>query len=92
MERRWCRSPRAPHYLKKKSREQLGSRLIHNDHNLWSAVDEERDFGVHGRFDARARTRSWQLWLTQHRGALALVSLVVFGAIAAARRPSISRR
>src|SRR5687768_3962628 len=52
-------------------------------HNLWTAVDEGRDFGVHGRFDARARTRSWQLWLTQHREALALVSLVAFGAIAA---------
>jgi NAD(P)-dependent dehydrogenase (short-subunit alcohol dehydrogenase family) len=61
-------------------------------HNLWSAVDEERDFGVHGRFDARARTRSWQLWLTQHREALALVSLVVFGAIAAVRRPVISKK
>jgi hypothetical protein len=33
MERRWFRNPGAPHYLrkKKKSREQHGSHLIHND-------------------------------------------------------------
>jgi NAD(P)-dependent dehydrogenase (short-subunit alcohol dehydrogenase family) len=40
-------------------------------HNLWSAVDEERDFGAHGRFDSRARGTSLQLWATQHRAGLA---------------------
>ena len=54
----------------------------HRSHNLWNAVDEERDFGAHGRFDARARTRSVQLWLTRHRTSLALVGLAVFGAFA----------
>jgi NAD(P)-dependent dehydrogenase (short-subunit alcohol dehydrogenase family) len=57
-------------------------------HNLWSAVDEGRDFGAHGRFDARARTRSWQLWLTQHRETVALMSLAVLGVAAAIRRSS----
>lgn len=39
-------------------------------HNLWSAVDDRRDFGAHGRFDDRAQDRSWQLWLTRHRAAV----------------------
>ena len=39
-------------------------------HNLWTAVDENRDFGAHGRFDARARAKSWQLFATQHRTTL----------------------
>jgi short-subunit dehydrogenase len=29
-------------------------------HNLWAPVDADRDFGAHGRFDARARETSWQ--------------------------------
>jgi hypothetical protein len=33
-------------------------------------VDDRRDFGAHGRFDALARDRSWQFWLTQHRAAI----------------------
>jgi hypothetical protein len=39
-------------------------------HNLWTAVDETRDFGAHGRFDAQARPKSWQLFATQHRTTL----------------------
>jgi NAD(P)-dependent dehydrogenase (short-subunit alcohol dehydrogenase family) len=39
-------------------------------HNLWAPVDDNRDFGARGRFDARARHRSWQLWATQHRATL----------------------
>ncbi len=39
--------------------------------NLWAPVDADRDFGVHGRFGSTARGRSWQLWLTEHRGLLA---------------------
>ena len=57
-------------------------------HNLWTAVDEGRDFGAHGRFDAEARPRSWQLWLTQHREAVALLSLAVVGALALIGRGS----
>jgi short-subunit dehydrogenase len=39
--------------------------------NLWEPVDDMRDFGPHGRFDARARSASWQTWLTQHRATVA---------------------
>jgi NADP-dependent 3-hydroxy acid dehydrogenase YdfG len=41
--------------------------------NLWQPV--EADVGAHGRFDAIARRRSWQIWLSQHRRALALAGL-----------------
>src|SRR5687768_2467025 len=54
-------------------------------HNLWKPVDAERDWGAHGRFGARARTSSWQLWLTQHRRAVALVSLGLIGAVLSIR-------
>jgi len=37
--------------------------------NLWHPVDDERDFGAHGRFGSRARARSSQTWLTEHRAA-----------------------
>jgi short-subunit dehydrogenase len=49
--------------------------------NLWRPVDEDRDFGAHGRFDDRARTRSWQTWLTEHRGAIAAGCLLAVGGI-----------
>jgi short chain dehydrogenase len=39
--------------------------------NLWQPVDDTRDFGAHGRFGARARQRSWQTWLTEHRSGVA---------------------
>jgi hypothetical protein len=59
-------------------------------HNLWHPVDQERDFGTHGRFDARARDRSWQLWVTRHRAAVltaaALAGLVVVVGRALSRR------
>jgi NAD(P)-dependent dehydrogenase (short-subunit alcohol dehydrogenase family) len=59
-------------------------------HNLWRPVDEDRDFGAHGRFDSRARRASWQLWATQHRGPLALMGLgaAAVGVIAAQRSPA----
>lgn len=40
--------------------------------NLWQPLDDTRDWGAHGAFDARAKTWSPQLWATQHRGWLAL--------------------
>jgi NAD(P)-dependent dehydrogenase (short-subunit alcohol dehydrogenase family) len=40
--------------------------------NLWEPVPG--DHGAHGRFGARARPRSVHLWLTTHRGPLALVA------------------
>lgn len=42
--------------------------------NLWQPVDEERDFGAHGRFDSCARTVSPQLFGTTHRRLLTLMS------------------
>jgi len=56
--------------------------------NLWRPVDDIRDFGPHGRFGARAKRRSWQLWITEHRGAIAASAAVAFtaaGALAARR-------
>ena len=41
--------------------------------NLWHPV--EADVGAHGRFDAIARTRSWQVWLSEHRTILALAGI-----------------
>jgi short-subunit dehydrogenase len=40
-------------------------------HNLWTPADEERDFGVHGRFHARARSTSWEFVISKHRSAFA---------------------
>jgi NAD(P)-dependent dehydrogenase (short-subunit alcohol dehydrogenase family) len=40
-------------------------------HNLWAPVDRDRDMGVHGRFDDRARSWSWEFALDRHRGLLA---------------------
>jgi NAD(P)-dependent dehydrogenase (short-subunit alcohol dehydrogenase family) len=39
------------------------------------------DHGAHGRFDARSRTRSAQLWATMHRGALS-AGIALLGAAA----------
>jgi NAD(P)-dependent dehydrogenase (short-subunit alcohol dehydrogenase family) len=41
--------------------------------NLWRPADGPRgeDFGAHGEFDDRATSRSWQLWASQHHGAVA---------------------
>jgi NAD(P)-dependent dehydrogenase (short-subunit alcohol dehydrogenase family) len=53
-------------------------------HNLWRPVDDERDFGAHGRFGSRARRTSWQTWLTEHRSATiasALAAAVTIGAV-----------
>jgi hypothetical protein len=46
-------------------------------HNLWEPVDRSRDAGAHGRFDARARRRSPQLWAATHRSLVALAALIV---------------
>lgn len=44
------------------------------EHNLWSPVDDDRDFGARGRFDEAARERSYQLWVTTHRTWVAAVA------------------
>jgi hypothetical protein len=59
--------------------------------NLWEPV--EADVGAHGRFDAIARRGSWQIWLSEHRRALALAGIGTLVANAWARgRDPRSRR
>jgi NAD(P)-dependent dehydrogenase (short-subunit alcohol dehydrogenase family) len=62
-------------------------------HNLWNPVDDDRDFGARGRFDARARPASWQLRATKHRPILGAVALAagLVGIAAAASRTVSSR-
>jgi len=40
--------------------------------NLWHPVDDDRDYGPHGRFREHAQRFSWQTWLSEHRAAAAL--------------------
>ena len=57
-------------------------------HNLWSPVDETRDFGAHGRFDARATTAMWPAWATRTgtlAAAAAAAAVATAVALAAAR-------
>ncbi len=51
--------------------------------NLWEPVDQERDHGAHGSFDARASNWSAQLWANKNRHWLALGALGLLGAAAA---------
>jgi short-subunit dehydrogenase len=48
--------------------------------NLWNPL--RRDFGVHGRFDDRARSQSIQLWATTHRAWLAAGAIGIAAASA----------
>jgi len=50
--------------------------------NLDQPVDDDRDFGAHGDFDARSTPHSYQLWLDQRRDWMALAGAV--GAVGAA--------
>jgi NAD(P)-dependent dehydrogenase (short-subunit alcohol dehydrogenase family) len=52
--------------------------------NLFAPVDG--DYGAHGRFDAQAHPRSWQLWLSQRRGLVAAAGLALVGVALARRR------
>jgi NAD(P)-dependent dehydrogenase (short-subunit alcohol dehydrogenase family) len=38
--------------------------------NLYEPLDAREDFGAHGDFDGRAKSASWQLWASRHRGIL----------------------
>jgi short-subunit dehydrogenase len=53
--------------------------------NLWRPVDQDRDFGAHGRFGSRAQRRSWQTWLTEHRAAAAVATIAATATIGATR-------
>jgi NAD(P)-dependent dehydrogenase (short-subunit alcohol dehydrogenase family) len=52
-------------------------RDAHPPVNLWDAADDAdgKDFGAHGVFDKRAHPRSYQLWASQHHGALAAAAV-----------------
>lgn len=54
--------------------------------NLFSAVDEQRDYGAHGRFDARARSSDAWTTANRHKVAIAAVAVAVASAVAFARR------
>jgi NAD(P)-dependent dehydrogenase (short-subunit alcohol dehydrogenase family) len=47
--------------------------------NLWEPVDDQpgKRYGAHGRFDARAKSRSVQAWLSRHRPTLGWASRAV---------------
>jgi NAD(P)-dependent dehydrogenase (short-subunit alcohol dehydrogenase family) len=52
----------------------------HRPHNLWSPVDDARDFGVHGRFATQARKFSLELVVSKHHGAFAAAAAVIVAA------------
>jgi NAD(P)-dependent dehydrogenase (short-subunit alcohol dehydrogenase family) len=49
-------------------------------HNLWSPVDDTRDFGAHGRFDESARTSSVELVISKHHRAFAAIGVALAAA------------
>lgn len=64
--------------------------------NLWAPADGDqgRDFGAHGIFDDRSTHRSWQLWASQHHGAVGAAAaglLAVAVAVTGARRAGCGR-
>lgn len=54
------------------------------EHNLWEPVDDDIDYGVHGRFDGKAREQSYQLWAATHRGTVLAVVVALVGLLGAA--------
>jgi NAD(P)-dependent dehydrogenase (short-subunit alcohol dehydrogenase family) len=68
---------------------QQTSRPVPPDHRdyLFAPLDDDADHGTRGSFDARATSRSPQLWLDLHRGALGTAAAAaVAAAVAAGRR------
>lgn len=65
---------------------QMGKRPLpeHRPDNLYEAVPE--DYGTHGRFDARSKAYSLQLWATTHRGLVAAGALAAAAVLWAGRR------
>ncbi len=49
--------------------------------NLWAPVDDNRDFGAHGRFDATARSTSWELVVSKHRRAFAAAAVALMAGL-----------
>jgi hypothetical protein len=61
--------------------------------NLWSPVDEDRDYGSHGTFDNQARPMSFQLWADLNRRLIGLgigAAALAAGVVTAAARSSSS--
>lgn len=55
--------------------------------NLWSPVDDDRDFGAHGAFDAQASAFSLEQWISERRGWLVAGAVgVLCGTMLAKRR------
>jgi NAD(P)-dependent dehydrogenase (short-subunit alcohol dehydrogenase family) len=56
--------------------------------NLWAPADgpDGKDFGAHGAFDDRSHDRSYQVWASQHHGAVASAAVVGALGLAAAWR------
>ena len=54
------------------------------EYNLWEPVDRDEDYGIHGRFDDRARNRSYLLWATIHQKSLSAAGLLLIALIAGA--------
>jgi NAD(P)-dependent dehydrogenase (short-subunit alcohol dehydrogenase family) len=68
---------------------QQTSRPVPPDHRdyLFTPLDDDADHGTHGSFDTRATSRSPQLWLDLHRGALGTAAAAgVAAAVAVGRR------
>jgi short-subunit dehydrogenase len=60
--------------------------------NVDKPVDDERDHGSRGEFDAEAKKRSWALWAVTHKPAtVAGVGLLTAAALAAARTAARGR-
>lgn len=55
----------------------------HRPDNLWEPVDDEKDFGAHGKFDSRASRYSPQLWTSMHRGWIAATAMTLGAALVA---------
>ncbi len=61
--------------------------------NLWEPADglDGKDFGAHGVFDKRSTGHSWQLWASQHHGAVGAAAAGVLAA-AGALATKVARR
>ncbi len=60
----------------------IGDELVtsHYRENLYQPVDNEKDFGAHGRFDEEAKSTSVQLWLNLNRSWLLGAAVLAAGA------------
>lgn len=67
------------HYLARNGYESQmydGTDDLNRPNNLYEPVDQDRDFGAHGKFDDRSHAHSYQLWADQRRHWIALTTAV----------------